>query len=165
MTNNANEAYMVVLHEKTLQMEIKPFQDGIQPLYELIECDTIDHSSSIDVLNELNIDMWVDDEGLLKSRCPVFVFLDEENNVQGLIVGNVVFQKSNDEGESYGMTEDEAYGLMEWIDAHDSVAVELYNGTMCECFVIYPYETMIHRSKIADMIQWAKDNNWQVFKM
>lgn len=163
--NKTQDSYMVVLHEKTLQMEIMPFEEGIEPLYKLIECDTIDHSSAIDVLNEEHIDMWVDDGGLLKSRCPVFVFLGDNDEVQGQIVGNVVFQNSNDEGESYGMTEDVAYGLMEWIDAHDTVAVELYNGTICECFVIRPHETKRHRQKIADMVQWAKDNDWQVFKM
>lgn len=165
MTNNKNNGYMVVLKEKSLEMEIMPFREGIQPLYEIIQCDTIDHSSAIDDLNERHIDMWVDDEGLLKSRCPVFVFLDDDDNVQGQIVGNVVFQKSNDEGESYGFTMEEAQMVMYWIHNHDVVSVELYNGVVCPCYVIRPYETEMHRKKIADMVQWAKDNNWQVFKM
>lgn len=162
---NDEKRYMVLLNEKTLEIKMLPFEDGIKPLYNLIKCDAIDHASAIDALNEVDIDMWVDDEGLLKSRSPVFMFLDDDNNVQGQIVGNVVFQKSNAEGESYGMTEDEAYGLMEWIDSHEEVLVELYNGDINSCFVVRPHETVNHRKKMEDLRRMAIDNGWQVFNV
>lgn len=164
-----NDGYIVVLHEKTLKTEIKPFQQGIEVLHNLIKCTTIDHATSVDELEDNDIDMWVDDEGLLKNRLPVFMFADEDGTPTGQIVGSVVFETSDKYGESHGMTYEKAESLIAWLERHQVVAVDIgmmYNGEpnndICRFYVIRNWETVKIRQRIEDMKQMARDNGWFV---
>lgn len=166
-----HDGYMVVLHEKTLETDIKPFQQGIDVLHEEIECSTIDHATSIDDLEDSNIDMWIDDEGLLKNRLPVFIFADEEGNMTGQIVGNIVFQSSDNWGESLGMTYEKAKSLIAWLDMHQIVEADIGmmyqgepNNDVYRFYVIRNWETVKVRKRIDDMKQKAKDEGWFVIE-
>lgn len=142
------ETYMIVLHEKTLQTEILPFKDGIRTLHDHIECDTIDHCGVIDYLNKRNIDMWVDDEGILKNRYPVFVFQNEHGENVGAIVGNIVFEKHDNQGVSFGLTKSECDEVLVWLYNHDCyTAVD--DSHMV--YMISPEETEEHRKRLEDM--------------
>lgn len=112
------DRYMIVIEEGTLKTYPVPFEDGIEPLYRNIKCDAFDHSSAIDWLTERNLDLWVDDEGLLKNRFPVFVFADDNGNISGYLVGNIVIQKHNEEGESLGLSPEECEEVFEWLQDH-----------------------------------------------
>lgn len=165
-----NNGYMVLLHEKSLDMEVLAFKQGIKILHELIECGTIDHATGIDELEHRSIDMWVDDEGLLNERMPTIIFVDENQHPTGQLVGNILFQKTDlITGESVGMTPEETTWLQAWIMSHQVAQYQsemvyhgIPSGDTCHGIVIYPEESVEHRKRISDMMQYAKDNGWNV---
>lgn len=144
------DEYMIVIEEGTLKRYFVPFEDGIKPLYEYIKCRSIDHSSAIDWLTERNLDLWVDDEGLLKNRYPVFVFTDEKGEQKGYLVGNMVIQKHNEEGESLGLSPEECEEVFEWLNNHS--IRESVDRTHKAIFIEYE-ETLSHRQSIERMIK------------
>lgn len=156
------KTYQIVLHEITLEAEIKPYEDGLEPLYSDIQCSTIDHTSAIDILRDSNIDIWLDDEGLLKERPPVFVFIDSYGLFTGALVGNLVFQKHDNDGNSYGLTKEEADTIVEWIEGHYKITVSDEELGEYQSYVIDPRETEKHRRDIEAMKKWALDNGFHI---
>lgn len=165
-----NKGYMVILREKTLKMDVLAFEDGIETMHKNIQCRTIDHATGVDELEHKDIDMWVDDEGLLAQKMPVIIFVDENVKPIGQLVGNILFQKSNKRtGESYGLTLEEVEWLQDWIKSHqvaEYVSGMVYDGEntgdTCYGLIVRPDETIEHRKRIADMMEMAKRNGWDV---
>lgn len=160
---------MIVLYEKTLKTEVLPFKNGIDILYQLIGCRTIDNATGIDDLMDNSIDMWVDDEGLIDGRYPVFIFTDQKGNPTGQIVGNIVFQTSDVQGESHGLTLEQVESLIDWFKLHQVAEFDtgiLYGNKptneYCRSYVIRDWETVKHRQRIADMKEIANRNGWFV---
>lgn len=141
-----NDRYMIVIEEGTLKRYFVPYEEGIDVLYKYIQCDAFDHSSAIDWLTERNLDLWVDDEGLLKNRFPVFVFADDNGFINGYLVGNMVIQKHNEEGESLGLSPEECEEVFEWLNKH-SVRESVDHSH--KAFFIEWEESQHHRESIA----------------
>lgn len=94
---------------------------GLKEMYELVESDTLDI-----VRLPKGIDVWVDDNGLLKSGNVVLNYSLKQpdgtvNEVQ--LAGNSLFLSSNEKGETIGLTSKQ----YEWLV--NNITVTLYGMT------------------------------------
>lgn len=90
-----------IVATKTFSYEEMP----LEKMYELLGCSTVDVVSL-----DHNIDMWVDDEGLLKSGNMVMDYTIS-NDAPIKLSGNVLLLASNDEGETIGLSDEQ----LSWI--------------------------------------------------
>lgn len=145
-----NKEYIVILRSGPLQLEIEEY-DHNKKIAEYIRCDWIDHTSVLDDLTDQDIDLWCDDEGLLNQKDAVFVFMDDDKNVQGQIVGDIAFLKHDDMGDSYGLTWQECQSLKKWLMDHDFA---LFHNRSTDrdfySYIIKPFETEVHRRSIEE---------------
>lgn len=84
-------------------MDVKAESDwtvGIDEMYRLVNCDTLDVVRLTD-----EIDMWVDDEGLMKSDNFLQTFVYEGRKLHQPYAGNVLILAHNDEGDTIGLTD------------------------------------------------------------
>ena len=89
-----------------LKCELRPFNEELHYLQDLVG-GYLEHFIISDHLNDLHIDMWIDEEGKLKTLEPTWALLDQEDQLVDVIYGNCVFSKYNDEGETLGLSMDE----------------------------------------------------------
>ena len=66
----------------------------------------IERISFIKVLEEKGIDVWVNEEGKLLGLSPS-ITIYHQNELIDVLMGNVVFTRYNDEGETIGLTDDD----------------------------------------------------------
>lgn len=74
----------------------------LQEYYDLIGCDYIDIVTR--KIGDTYFDIICDDEGLLKDN-PRITAVDTEGNP--MLVGNLIFSHTNEEGETVGITDEE----------------------------------------------------------
>lgn len=90
-------------------VEFKGSDESLDQCNELIGCDRVDYIEI--TLDNDKYDLWCDDEFLLKQEeNPGLAWFDQSANAKDpvVILGNAVIAKSNDEGETIGMTYEEA---------------------------------------------------------
>lgn len=107
---------------------ITPNQEGTQPreydfeeygdykrYYSLLDCDCFDIQTR--KFNGVYYDIYVDDEGLLKENNEVSVLTIDERSgkVVEAIVGNVFICKSNEEGQTISLTEEDVQNVLKTI--------------------------------------------------
>ena len=159
-----NKRYIAILKTGfTLKLEFEEY-DNDKRIAEYIGCDWIDHTSVFDDLENENIDVWVDDEGLLNRRPPAFIFFDEEDNMTGALVGNIGFLKHDDSGYSFGLNKEECESLERWLfNLHDSDKyLHSDDGRIYQAFSVRPFETVDHRRRIQDAEEFVKSIGGEV---
>lgn len=109
-STRTNETYFLVYkgvdREKlALECEIKPFNDELAYLQNLVG-GYLEHYTISKQLDDLHIDMWIDEEGKLKDGLkPTWALADLDGKLIDIILGNCVFSKYNDQGETLGLCE------------------------------------------------------------
>ena len=160
-----NTEYIAILRSGPLQIEFEEY-DQFKEIAEYINCDWIDHTSVFDDLTACDIDLWIDDEGLLNNKDAVFVFMNDQNDIVGQIVGDVAFLKHDRSGDSYGLTWDECQSLKRWLSDHDFA---LFNNPNSDrdfyAYIVRQFETEQHRKSIEETKKWFEDNGGFVIHM
>lgn len=64
----------------------------------------------------MHIDSWINDEGKLIGLPPTVPLIDQNGEVYDVVVGNICFLRSDDQGESYGLTLDECREVIKTFD-------------------------------------------------
>lgn len=79
-------------------------------------------------LTKNGIDVWIDDEGLLKNRSPHVIVYDKNKNdyVVSAIVGTILFARYDDEGETLGLSLND----IEYIKTYISNTCDYFNGVI-----------------------------------
>ena len=108
--------FLVISYNKA--PEIKVLNDNCTPkdrlnfFYENIGCRCVDCVCR--KIGKNYYDIWVDDEGLLKEKryiCGELI----SNKASEILVGNIVIAKSNEEGETIGLTYDDLEEIHKYI--------------------------------------------------
>ena len=156
--------YILRLTAGPLQIDYQEYDPDLE-LHEYIGCEYFDITHPFDELNERDIDIFVDDEGLLVDKDPVFIFQDEKMNPTGYLVGTMCFLKHDGHGNDIGLTITELSWLIDWIKGHSYVGFDsgLLRGKKATDKIIYsyivrPFETIEHRKDIERMKQFVRDN-------
>lgn len=107
-STKTNETHFLVYRginqaDRVLECEIWPFNDELKYLQNLVG-GYLEHYKISQQLDDLWIDMWIDEEGKFKEGLkPTWALVDQDNNLVDVIVGNCVFSKYNDQGETLGL--------------------------------------------------------------
>ena len=167
-----DKKYIVILHSGTLKTEVLEYNKS-KPIREYIGSDYIDHSSAFDELEKRKIDLWVDDEGLLKSLDPIFIFTSH-NDITGFLVGNAAFLKYDNDGNSLGLNEEEKDFILKWLKSHiyrsfdtGLIRGEPETGKYLKSYIVRPYETEQHRKSIQEtkeMIERLKSEGVEIIE-
>ena len=152
-----DKKYIVILHSGTLKTEVLEYNKS-KPIREYIGSDYIDHSSAFDELEKRKIDLWVDDEGLLKSLDPIFT----------------AFLKYDNDGNSLGLNEEEKDFILKWLKSHiyrsfdtGLIRGEPETGKYLKSYIVRPYETEQHRKSIQEtkeMIERLKSEGVEIIE-
>ena len=60
-------------------------------------------------LSDLNIDMWINEEGkFMQGLLPTFIVVDSKDEIKDIIMGDVVFTSSDNEGNTIGLNDIQA---------------------------------------------------------
>lgn len=60
-------------------------------------------------LSDLNIDMWINEEGkFIQGLLPTFMVVDSKDEIKDIIMGDVVFTSSDNEGNTIGLNDIQA---------------------------------------------------------
>ena len=81
---------------------IAEIDGSLSSYYQILGCDTFDITSRR--IGENYYDIYCDDEGLLKSN-PIVSAISSDR--QPMLVGNLFVTKTNDEGETISLTDEE----------------------------------------------------------
>lgn len=84
-------------------------ENSLQSKYEKIGCDTVDV-----VRLPMRVDVWVDDEGLLKEMNPVMEYsikVEGKSPEKLLLAGNAFFLSYDEQGNTIGLSSEQ----LEWI--------------------------------------------------
>ena len=90
------EPNLIVKSIQTEKMDLDFF-------YKELECSCIDIPYVSNELYKRKIDMVIDDEGKLVGKEPTVVILDKDDKILDVVVGNIAFCSTNDEGQSIGL--------------------------------------------------------------
>ena len=151
----SNNEYIAILRSGPLQIEFEKY-DHNKKIAEYINCDWIDHTSVFDDLEALNIDVWLDDEGLINQKIPAFFFVDDTGKFTGQLCGDMAFLKHDSSGDSYGLTWEECQSLKNWLRLHDYGQFQDANGSKFFAYLVKPFETIEHRKGIERMKEWVE---------
>ena len=100
------------MEKKTVSANVVEFKggdDSLEQLYKLIGCERVDYVEI--TLDNDKYDLWCDDEFLLKQEeNSALAWYDQSHSTANptVILGNAVITHTNDEGETTGMTYEEA---------------------------------------------------------
>lgn len=101
------------MEKKTVSADVVEFkggEDSLDQLYKLIGCERVDYVEI--TLDNDQYDLWCDDEFLLKQEEEVLglAWYDQSHSTANptVILGNAVITHTNDEGETTGMSYEEA---------------------------------------------------------
>ena len=93
----------------------------------------IERVSFIDPLDELNIDMWANDEGkLIDGLKPTFVVLDNKDKLVDIIMGDTIFTSRDRHGNTIGLNDMQ----IKIIKNHFKTAAILNDGTIANVIKI-----------------------------
>ena len=93
----------------------------------------IERVSFIGPLDELNIDMWANDEGkLIDGLKPTFVVLDNKDKLVDLIMGDTIFTSRDRHGNTIGLNDIQ----IQKIKNHFKTAAILNDGTIANVIKI-----------------------------
>ena len=112
---------VIVMKNVFIKNEVCPFtpvvegvtfdtEDSLQNLYKLINTDIVEHLE-VDV-NGKRYDFWFDEEGKLKEGTTPTYPLFYNGKLYDVIFGNIVVTKTNEEGETIGIPDEEFDSLM-----------------------------------------------------
>lgn len=102
---------------------IEPFSEALEALQKQVGGHI--ESFYIEALEKHHIDMWIDEEGKLKDGLkPTFVIMDRDDNLIDFIVGNCVFTRFDDEGNTYGLDREDIDIVFKWLG---SLPVVVFN--------------------------------------
>ena len=60
-------------------------------------------------LSDLNIDMWINEEGkFMQGLLPTFIVVDSKDEIKDIIMGDVVFTSCDNEGNTIGLNDIQA---------------------------------------------------------
>lgn len=97
-------------------------EDTLNQMYKLIDCSSVDCVSL-----PKNIDIWTDDEGLLKSDSAVIRYLvredDESDGFELHLAGKSLILSADEDGNTIGLSNEQIH----WVQKH--VRVGLYGFT------------------------------------
>ena len=87
-------------------------------------------------LEERYINLYADDEGLLKPDPTITLVKTENNAVTEALVGNLIFTGYNDEGETLGLTNEQITFLLSHIDPVEIKGINKETGEVVtqKCF-------------------------------
>ncbi|MBQ6223441.1 MAG: DUF3846 domain-containing protein [Solobacterium sp.] len=109
----------VLLDVKKRNVKVVEVDDELNEYYKMLGCDFIDIVSRS--IGGKEFDVMVDDEGLLKNGCIVSArSVDPEINE--VLVGNLMFFNSNDEGELVSLSDDDIETIMRNIDGYATLS-------------------------------------------
>lgn len=91
----------------------KPFEDTLEYLQNLVG-GYIEHFVIDEELNNQHIDMWINEDGKMQKLKPTFA-LEYDGKLIDIIVGNCVFTKYDDEGNTLGLTIQETQIVSNWL--------------------------------------------------
>ena len=94
------EPSLIVKSIQTEKMDLDFF-------YKELECSCIDIPYVSNELYKRKIDMVIDDEGKLVGKEPTVVILDKDDKILDVVVGNIAFCSTNDEGQSIGLNSEQ----------------------------------------------------------
>ena len=76
--------------------------------YNMLQCDVFDITNR--TIGEHRYDIYVDDEGLLKSgQKPSVLTFDDDNRIVEVLVGNAFVCSHNDEGDTISLTDEQIH--------------------------------------------------------
>lgn len=108
------------------RIEFAPFNDDLHYLQKLVG-GHIEHFNIADELYQQRIDLWIDEEGKIKHpNDPVtFALFDQKGEyLIDYIIGNCVFSKFDDEGNTLGLTVPETKRIYDWLSRLDVVRMK-----------------------------------------
>lgn len=73
------------------------------------------------------IDLWVNEEGKLMSLTPSMILLDDNKHLVDTFAGNIVFTRTNEDGETIPLTDDDAKLIKEELSRSFAI-VDLTDG-------------------------------------
>ncbi len=99
-----------------LRMEREiPEKDTLHSMYRLIDCRMVDYMSF--EYKGISYDVWFDDEFLVKGKFDLTLILGElKPNAFTALCGNLMFAKSDEEGRTIGLTEEDIDNLWEFTE-------------------------------------------------
>lgn len=112
------------------QFEFAQFNDDLHYLQKLVG-GHVEHFNIAEELYKQRIDMWIDEEGKIKHPTdPVtFALFDQSGDyLIDYIIGNCVFSKFDDEGNTLGLTVPETKRIYEWLDRLEVVRMKDTNS-------------------------------------
>lgn len=102
--------------------------NGIQDYYDLLNCSLFDIACR--KIGENYYDIYCDDEGLLKCN-PIVSAVSSDG--EPMLVGNLFVAKTNDEGETISLNEDELSEVLENVTPLFDVRNQIwYKGLICD---------------------------------
>lgn len=96
-----------------IDMSMDSFSEELKALQNQVG-GTIEHFYLHEYLTKRSIDMWIDDEGKLKNLKPS-ILLFHDGKMIDYISGNCVFTRFDDEGNTYGLTDDDMRDVREFL--------------------------------------------------
>ena len=94
------EPNLIVKSIQTEKMDLDFF-------YKELECSCIDIPYVSNELYKRKIDMVIDDEGKLVDKTPTAIIVDKDDKILDVVVGNIAFCSTNDEGQSIGLNSEQ----------------------------------------------------------
>ena len=94
------EPNLIVKSIQTEKMDLDFF-------YKELECSCIDIPYVSNELYKRKIDMVIDDEGKLVDKKPTAIIVDKDDKILDVVVGNIAFCSTNDEGQSIGLNSEQ----------------------------------------------------------
>ena len=158
---------IIILRCETLEIETRNYNPETK-IKDYINCDWIDHTSVFDEMERRNIDVWLDDEGILKNKNPTFIFA-ENNDILGVLVGDLCFLQVDRDGETHGLDTENYRFTMEWIKKHRILELDtgLLRGEeesrkIIRCYLVNKSETEEHRKRISEMRKFFEENGGEI---
>ena len=110
------------------QIEVRPFNNDLEYLQGLVE-GYLEHYVIDDGLDRLHIDMWINEEGKFQEGLKPTIALTHEGQLYDVIMGNCVFSKYNEAGETLGLNPKEMCIVIDWLNDQDIVGLISRDGS------------------------------------
>lgn len=131
------------------ELEFAEFKDDLHYLQKLVG-GHLEHYIISEELQRQRIDMWIDEEGKLKNpTAPVtFALFDRDGEyLIDYIIGNCVFSKFDDEGNTLGLTVPETKRIYDWLTRLEIVRMkDTHTGNEYLAYKVDGFEAIGRRS-------------------
>lgn len=123
--------------EHTVKVEIVPFNEELKYLQKLVG-GHIEHCIIDEDLYKDHIDMWIDEEGKYKADRYKLTWsiCDKDGMVYDAILGNCVFSKFTDEGETVGLHQQEVNRVIDYLLSRPKGCLTRNDGTVTNSVLI-----------------------------